>query len=133
MNQKLSLVQPFEMKTHIFVIFLILSCFNGILSAHTKLPPCDVTESDEFPKNFIFGAASAAYQVEGAWNASGKGPSIWDTATHNFPGKIDDRTNGDISADSYRHYLQDILALKESGVIFRVPVQKFKFKSGQTS
>ncbi|KAK8942219.1 Beta-glucosidase 13 [Platanthera guangdongensis] len=39
-----------------------------------------------FPKEFVFGAATAAYQIEGAANKGGRGPSIWDTFTHNFPG-----------------------------------------------
>ncbi len=45
---------------------------------HTHLRP--------FPKNFLWGSASAAYQVEGAWNADGKGPSVWDVFTK-IPGK----------------------------------------------
>src|SRR4051812_31065530 len=69
-----------------------------------------------FPKNFRFGSASAAYQVEGAWNADGKTASVWDTFTHNRPDMIFDRSNGDVSADSYHFYKKDIAALKEIGV-----------------
>ncbi|KAM7472469.1 hypothetical protein LguiA_010652 [Lonicera macranthoides] len=57
-----------------------------------------------FPDDFVFGAASAAYQVEGAANKGGKGPSIWDTFTHNHPEKISDRSTGDIAVDFYHHY-----------------------------
>ncbi|XP_052731160.1 non-cyanogenic beta-glucosidase [Vigna angularis] len=57
-----------------------------------------------FPENFIFGTASSAYQCEGAANVGGRGPSIWDTYTHNYPDKILDRSNGDVSIDQYHHY-----------------------------
>lgn len=74
------------------------------------------TKKVEFPENFKFGSASAAYQIEGAWNADGKTASIWDTFTHNRPDMIADGLNGDVAADSYHFYEKDIAALKEVGV-----------------
>ena len=68
-----------------------------------------------FPKNFDFGVASSAYQVEGAWNANGKGTSIWDTYAA-VPGNIADGTTGKVGCDHYHHYLEDIALMKEMGV-----------------
>ena len=68
-----------------------------------------------FPKNFDFGVASSAYQVEGAWNANGKGASIWDTYAA-VPGNIADGTTGKVGCDHYHHYLEDIALMKEMGV-----------------
>lgn len=69
-----------------------------------------------FPKDFKFGAASASYQIEGAWNEDGKSPNVWDTTTHKNPGYILDWTNGDVAADSYHMYRKDIAALTNVGV-----------------
>ena len=49
-----------------------------------------------FPQNFLWGAATAAYQVEGAYNEDGKGPSIWDIFSHQ-PGTTYQGTNGDVA------------------------------------
>ncbi len=68
-----------------------------------------------FDKNFIFGAASAAYQIEGAWNEDGKGLSIWDVYSH-MPGRILHDENGDTACDSYHLYKEDIKLLKEMGI-----------------
>lgn len=65
-----------------------------------------------FRDTFMFGVSSAAYQIEGAWNVDGKGPSIWDEFTHTHPEKIVDGQNGDIAANSYEYYLDDVEALK---------------------
>ena len=83
-----------------------------------KVPPSPArTITDSFPKEFIFGAASAAYQVEGAYNADGKGENIWDRLTHTFPEKIaGDIKTGDIAANSYENYKEDVKALKMTGV-----------------
>jgi beta-glucosidase len=56
--------------------------------------------SRAFPAKFLWGTATAAYQIEGAVSADGRGPSIWDTFTHT-PGKIRNDDNGDIADDHY--------------------------------
>ncbi|CAG4968965.1 unnamed protein product [Colias eurytheme] len=72
----------------------------------------------QFPAGFKFGAATAAYQVEGAWNVSDKTPSIWDTFTHDKPHKILDGSNGDIACDSYHLWETDIQLAKDLGLHF---------------
>jgi beta-glucosidase/6-phospho-beta-glucosidase/beta-galactosidase len=67
----------------------------------------------KFPDNFLFGAATAAYQVEGAWDEDGKGPGIWDTWLHNA-----NRTNGDVACDSYHKWQEDIANAKQLGLNF---------------
>ena len=68
-----------------------------------------------FPEDFIWGCASSAYQVEGAWNEAGKGPSIWDTFVHT-PGRIARGETGDVSVDHYHRYKEDIALMKELGL-----------------
>ncbi|KAK3913277.1 Lactase-phlorizin hydrolase, partial [Frankliniella fusca] len=66
------------------------------------------------PADLIIGAASAAYQVEGAWNESDKSPSIWDAFFHQRRQLYTE--NGDVAADSYHRYLDDIAMLQELGM-----------------
>ncbi|GAB2232676.1 hypothetical protein Drorol1_Dr00011722 [Drosera rotundifolia] len=72
--------------------------------------------SKDFPDGFIFGAASASYEIEGAWNEDGKGPSIWDIFTHQHPEKIADETNGDVADDFYHRFKDDVKLMKEIGL-----------------
>jgi beta-glucosidase len=65
----------------------------------------------QFPKEFIWGAATAAYQIEGAWNEDGKGESIWDRFSHTT-GKVKGAATGDVACDSYHRYKEDIALLK---------------------
>ncbi|MNO19629.1 Beta-glucosidase [compost metagenome] len=68
-----------------------------------------------FPQKFLWGAATAAYQIEGAWDEDGKGLSIWDTYTR-VPGNIRNGDNADTACDSYHKYEEDIELLKQLGV-----------------
>ena len=68
----------------------------------------------EFPKGFLWGMATSAYQIEGAWNEDGKGPSIWDTYAHT-QGKIRDGTTGDVANDHYHRYMEDVALMKDLG------------------
>lgn len=69
----------------------------------------------KFPNDFIWGAATAAYQIEGAWKEDGKGPSIWDDFTHK-PGNIYMNQNADVACDSYHKINEDVALLKSLGV-----------------
>ena len=68
-----------------------------------------------FPADFIFGSATAAYQIEGAATLDGKGESIWDRFTRK-PGAIVDGTNADVTCDHYHLYPRDIALMKEMGL-----------------
>ncbi len=73
------------------------------------------TEVRYFPKGFLWGCATAAYQVEGAAAEDGRGPSVWDTFSHT-PGKTFNGETGDVADDSYHLYQQDIQLLRTLGV-----------------
>lgn len=68
-----------------------------------------------FPKDFMWGAASATYQVEGAYREDGKGPGIWDMASRE-PGHIAFGESGNIGCDHYHHFKEDVALMKEMGL-----------------
>src|SRR5215470_5655765 len=70
--------------------------------------------SRAFPAKFLWGTATAAYQIEGAVREDGRGPSIWDTFTH-MPGKIRNDDNGDVADDHYHRYRNDVSSMKSLG------------------
>ncbi|XP_055682122.1 myrosinase 1-like [Lutzomyia longipalpis] len=102
-------------------IFLLLIFFTNPLMSDNSDESTDFCFGDicnAFPENFLFGAATASYQIEGGWNEDGKGPNIWDTLTHKHPELIKDRSSGDIGPDSYHLYREDVRRLKELDVDF---------------
>ncbi|MBR5376349.1 MAG: beta-glucosidase [Lachnospiraceae bacterium] len=68
-----------------------------------------------FPKDFLWGAASAAYQVEGAYREDGKGEGIWDHFSHE-PGRCRHGDTGDVSCDHYHRFREDVAMMKELGL-----------------
>ena len=68
-----------------------------------------------FPDGFIWGSATAAYQIEGAAAEDGRTPSIWDTFSHT-PGKVANGDTGDVAADHYHRYAQDIALMSDLGL-----------------
>lgn len=70
---------------------------------------------DDFPKDFLWGASSAAYQIEGAAREDGKGPSIWDKYAHQA-GNTFKGTSGDVAVDHYHRYQEDIKLMAKQGL-----------------
>ena len=68
-----------------------------------------------FKKDFVWGAATASYQIEGAWNEDGEGLSIWDVFSHE-PNKICEGHTGDVACDHYHRYKQDVKLMKQLGI-----------------
>ncbi len=68
-----------------------------------------------FPSNFTWGAAAAAYQIEGAWNEGGRGPSCWDTFSQT-PGNIFDDHNGNLACDHYHRWREDVALMRQLGL-----------------
>ncbi len=68
-----------------------------------------------FPESFVWGVASSSYQIEGAWNEDGRGLSIWDSFCRQ-PGRIRDGATGDVAADHYHRWQEDLAILSELGL-----------------
>ncbi|HWB37471.1 MAG TPA: family 1 glycosylhydrolase, partial [Rugosimonospora sp.] len=79
--------------------------------------PVDLSAADrlDFPAGFLGGAATAAYQIEGAAAEGGRTPSIWDTFSHT-PGRIRGGDTGDVACDHYHRYPQDLDLMAELGL-----------------
>lgn len=69
----------------------------------------------KFPASFVWGAASASYQLEGAWKEDGRLPSVWDTFSHT-PGLVHNNDTGDVSTDHYHRYREDVALMKAMGL-----------------
>jgi beta-glucosidase len=80
-----------------------------------KISINDVLGSILFPRDFVWGMATSAYQIEGAHDTDGRAPSIWDTFTRQ-PGAILDNSNGDVACDHYARLEQDLDLLQQLGM-----------------
>jgi beta-glucosidase len=77
--------------------------------------PHDVQSEKNFPRDFLWGSATASYQVEGAVHEAGRGLSIWDTFSHTS-GKTHNGDTGDVADDDFHGYRQDIQLMKDLGL-----------------
>ena len=102
-----------NMSRHMLISFLIRFLF--LLSLKVMAEGQDEFYYGEFPKDFMWGTSTSAYQVEGGWDADGKGPSIWDKFTQAGGNSYMNQT-GDITCDSYHKIDEDVKLLKNLGV-----------------
>ena len=79
----------------------------------TVAPSVSAAPARTFPEDFFWGASSAAYQIEGATEADGRGPSIWDSFTAR--GRIKDGSSARVACDHYHRYPEDIALMKQAG------------------
>jgi beta-glucosidase len=79
------------------------------------LPEMVLPFMKKFPTDFVWGAATSSYQIEGAWLEGGKGLSIWDAFSHT-PGKIKNDETGDIACDHYHRLEEDVKLMAEMGL-----------------
>jgi beta-glucosidase len=75
----------------------------------------DMTTEARFPAGFVWGAATSAYQIEGAAGEDGRGPSIWDTFART-PGRVAGGHTGEVAADHYHRYRQDTALMADLGL-----------------
>jgi len=89
---------------------------NKDMICHAPLPSRDEIYDIPFEPDFKFATATAATQIEGAWNEDGKGESIWDFYAHQDPSPILNNETPDVACDSYHKTARDIEMLQELGV-----------------
>ena len=85
---------------------------EGVANAASGFPESTLAN---FPGNFLWGTATSAYQIEGAVNEDGRGPSIWDRFVH-LKGKVVDQSTADIANDHYHRYKEDVGLIRGLGV-----------------
>ncbi len=81
----------------------------------TTQPAAALSEAVSFPPGFVWGAATAAYQIEGAASEDGRSPSIWDTFSHT-PGMVANGDHGDVACDHYHRMPEDVALMAELGL-----------------
>jgi beta-glucosidase len=94
---------------------LLAGCSAPSISPRQAATPASASVPRRFPDGFLWGAATSAYQIEGAVKADGRGESVWDRFTHT-PGKIKNGDTGDVANDHYHRYEQDLDLMRELGL-----------------
>ncbi len=74
-----------------------------------------LTTGEAFPADFVWGVATSSYQIEGAVDVDGRGPSIWDTFSHT-PGRTVNGETGDVAVEHYTRYREDVALMRDLGV-----------------
>ena len=75
--------------------------------ARTRRAAASPAEPPRFPADFVWGASTSSYQIEGAVDADGRGKSIWDVFSHT-PGKVKSGDTGDVACDHYHRFAEDV-------------------------
>ena len=95
------------------VSLIVLSAWLGL--ACTTSPQVEpAVQAIQFPDDFMWGTATSAYQVEGAWQEDGKGLSVWDTYTNVY--NLAGGQTGNVAIDQYHRYAEDVQLMKEMGI-----------------
>ncbi|TVU19020.1 hypothetical protein EJB05_35145 [Eragrostis curvula] len=98
---------------HIFLLVSLQLLLVAPWQGGTTAQALNFTRQD-FPRDFVFGAGTSAYQYEGATDEDGRSPSIWDTFTH--AGRMPDKSTGDLGAGGYHKYKDDVELMGETGL-----------------
>ncbi|HYD32672.1 MAG TPA: family 1 glycosylhydrolase, partial [Azospirillaceae bacterium] len=86
---------------------------GALLASRTAARAADMSLT--FPEGFTWGVSTSSYQIEGATDADGRGPSVWDTFSR-IPGKIITGETGDPACDHYNRYLEDVALMAQAGM-----------------
>ncbi|XP_072388500.1 myrosinase 1-like [Diabrotica undecimpunctata] len=87
-----------------------------VIAVFSFFTTCFADSDRTFPETFSFGAATAAFQIEGAWNENGKGENIWDHFVHTNQSRVVDGSNADIACNSYHKYAEDVALAAKMGL-----------------
>ena len=97
---------------------LLTALSAGALLSNTLLAQLidEELKRSDFGNDFVWGTATAAYQIEGGWKEDGKGESNWDHFTHYHKNKIKKHENGDVADDFYHRYVSDIELMRKMNI-----------------
>jgi beta-glucosidase len=93
---------------------LLAAALGPVVSARPLQPGSASAADLVFPQDFVWGASTSSYQIEGAVDADGRGQSIWDVFSH-APGRVKGGDNGDVACDHYHRWIEDIELLARGG------------------